>query len=197
MQMVLLNGPRGVGKNSAADAMMRPGWLQAPVMRQIKRATLEGYGIGRDLLPVYESLKDVPLEVFGNKSFRQAVIGYSQRVGIATVVKVWMDDLVRELEYAHGLGADDIDTIVVPDVRFFEEYIAAVEYVGARNVYVVRVKRPGHGWEGDVGSYLHVNGFGSAEVTIMNDQDEAYFKLETAVFAQGFVSQARRLFNAA
>ena len=187
-QIILLNGPRGVGKTTAAVNMARTDWRIVSIVETLKVQTLVHNGIDPALLPVYESLKDTELPEFaGCVSFRRAVIDHSQRIGRLRIVKEWVERVV-----ACHVPPDPF-VVVVPDVRFFEEFAAAVDLVGGANVYLMRIYRPGHDFTGDVGGYIRTDMavFGNAECSIYNDQDEEFFRLETTVFAHGFVSRAR------
>jgi len=183
----LLNGPKGVGKDTAANHMLRPGWVSASIMEDVKLDVLDLYGVDRDLIGLYESIKDQPADTFRGLSFRGAVIDYAtkhRKDDPYYFAKKWAF-------YTKSLMSTDVPVVVVPDVRFFEEFIIACDLVGGRNVYLMRVYRPGHDFTGDVGGYIRTDMavFGNAEVTINNDMDEEYFKLETSVFAQGFVAR--------
>ena len=58
-------------------------------------------------------------------------------------------------------------------------------FVGGANVYLMRIQRPGHDWTNDIGGYIRTDMavFGNGEVTVQNDMDEDYFKLEATVLA--------------
>lgn len=188
-QIILLNGPRGVGKTTAAVNMARTDWRLVSIVETLKWQTLGHHGIDVALLPVYESMKDMQLPEFGGLSFREAVIAHTARIGRLRVVKEWVDRMRATM----SAYQDVQQVIVVPDVRFFEEFAAAVDLVGGANVYLMRIYRPGHDFTGDVGGYIRTDMavFGNVECSIQNDQDEAFFKLETSVYAHGFVSRAR------
>lgn len=189
-QIILINGPKGVGKDTAALAMKREGWIIAPIMAEAKLRTLDNWNVDRSLLGVFDSLKDQPFDEFGGQSFRQAIINYAngqRRENPKFFAENW----------AERLGdwyADKMPVVLVPDVRFFEEFIAACDLVGGKNVYLLRVFRPGHGWEGDVGGYIRTDlaVFGNGEASIQNDQDEDFFKLEAKVMAWGWQSRASK-----
>jgi hypothetical protein len=171
--------------------MARTDWRIEPVMDVVKREVLALFGIDGSLLPVYESLKDVSCMEFDGESFREVLIshaGQKRKTDPNYFTKRWVDRMRETMA-----SCDAQQVIVVPDVRFFEEFAAAVDLVGGANVYLMRIYRPGHDFTGDVGGYIRTDMavFGNVECSIQNDQDEAFFRLETTVFAHGFVSRAR------
>lgn len=180
MQVVLLNGPRGVGKDTAARAMMRPGYSRAAVMDTTKLEVLRGLGISPDLLGVYDTqgVKDVPLPEFGGLSFRQCVINYVNTHDRASIVKRWGEAL-DAMRYV-------VDVAVVTDARFFEEFATAVDIVGGKNVLLVRVVRAGHTWAGDIGYYIEADRriFRHWVYSLVNDASQALFEQEAATISR-------------
>lgn len=188
--VILLNGPRGCGKDTAANAMVAkwPAWKASKISRGIKLMALDVYKIDRNMLDFYDQpgIKDVPLMEFDGHSFRDTVIAKgveARKRDPYSVARAWAEDLKPTLQFGYP-------AVVVSDCRFFEEFIVACDLVGGRNVYLMRLKRPGHDWTNDIGSYFQFDPvFGNGEVTVMNDMDEEYFKLEATVFAHGFVAR--------
>lgn len=188
--IVLLNGPAGVGKDTAADAMVAkwPAWKSSKISRGIKLMALDAYNVSREQLEFYDqpAIKDVPCMEFDGDSFRNVVIEIGQQERMRdpySVARAWAEDLKPTLQFGYP-------AVVVSDCRFFEEFIVACDLVGGANVYLMRIMRPGHDWTNDIGSYFPLDAvFGNGEVSVMNDMDEDYFKLETTVFAHGFVAR--------
>lgn len=189
--VILINGPRGVGKDTAANAMVEkwPTWQASKISRGIKLMTLDKFGIDRGMLDFYDQhgIKDAPLDEFRGQSFRAVVIetGLQERARDPySMARAWAEDLKPTLQFGYP-------AVVVSDCRFFEEFIVACDLVGGANVYLMRIQRPGHDWTNDIGGYIRTDMavFGNGEVTVQNDMDEDYFKLEATVFAHGFVAR--------
>ena len=189
--VILLNGPRGCGKDTAANAMVAkwPAWKASKISRGIKLMALDAYKVPRERLEFYDQpgIKDLPCMEFDGHSFREVVIdiGTAERARDPySVARAWAEDLKPTLQFGYP-------AVVVSDCRFFEEFAVACDLVGPRNVYLMRIYRPGHDWTGDIGGYITTDKgvFGHVEVSVVNDMDEEHFKLETTVFAHGFVAR--------
>lgn len=192
--VILLNGPAGVGKDTAANAMVAkwPAWKASKISRGIKLMTLDKYGVDREQLEFWDQpgIKDTSVTEFDGLSFREVVIdvGNAERARDPySVARAWAEDLKPTLQFGYP-------AVVVSDCRFFEEFSVACDLVGGSNVYLMRIMRPGHDWTNDIGQYITTDKavFGNGEVTVMNDMDEEHFKLETTVFAHGFVTRRQR-----
>lgn len=189
--VILLNGPRGCGKDTAANAMVAkwPAWKTSKISRGIKLKALDAYKVPREQLEFWDQpgVKDTPVMEFDGECFRKVVIdiGLQERARDPyAVARAWAEDLKPTLQFGYP-------AVVVSDCRFFEEFIVACDLVGPRNVYLMRIVRPGHDWTGDIGQYVTTDKgvFGNGEVTVANNLDEEFFKLEMTVFAHGFVAR--------
>lgn len=152
MRVILLNGPKGVGKDYVASRYIDVDPLLSerilPIMWPMKVEALRDAGVHPALVHELENRKDEPAPELGSKTPRNLYIEYGQRkrkeYGRNYIANLWMRK-ASDMRY---------NTIVVPDVRFQPEVAAAVRLVGSRNVMLVHVHRDGHTWEGDIGSYL-------------------------------------------
>lgn len=185
-QIILLNGPRGVGKTIAAENMRNEGWFCRPMIEGAKYMTLDKYSVPANMLAFYDqsSIKDVSCVEFDGLSFREAVIGVSadeKRRDPDVWVRNWRASFVPN---GHPVT-------IMPDCRFYNEFLMACELVGGANVYLVRIQRPGHGWGGDVGEYIDDSRavFGNASITLVNDLTEKHFLVESKHFAHQFVAR--------
>lgn len=153
MRVVLLNGPKGVGKDYIADHYtdhLAEGDTARvlPLMWPVKIEALREAGLHPALVHELEKRKDEPAPELGGKTPRQLYIEYGQlkrkEYGQNYIANLWLRK-ASDMRY---------DMIIVPDVRFQPEVSAAIRLVGSRNVLLVHVHRGSITWEGDIGSYL-------------------------------------------
>jgi hypothetical protein len=149
--VVLLNGPRQVGKDYIADKFidLHISARKMPIMWPFKLAAVAEYGLPPSVVPHLDHTKDEPHAVLGGKTPRQVYIEYGELVrseeGENAIADVWR----KHVHFYKGYGC-----IVVPDVRFQPEVEAAKAEFGAHNVLLARVRRRDFDWRGDIGSYV-------------------------------------------
>ena len=160
---VLLNGPPRSGKSSIADAILNARSLDASVAVigmsfHLKRfvhgiyLSAEGFRLDPDH---FDAVKGEPQDILDGMSWRQAYIHYSERVIKPLHGKEWFGtQLLRAARRA------EVDITVVPDSGFREEAEAVVRDAGARDVLLVRLHRPGRGFEGDSRGYIDLDDLG-------------------------------------
>lgn len=204
---ILINGPRGIGKTTAANAIAAGSCptdqrIVIPVMIKVKEQALVRAGIDPALVGLFEMAKDTPVADLKGKTPREVYIEYAND----------MRNLHGENHFAEqwavfaslAIGAlkspePDVaycDVVIVPDVRFMPEFYAALSLFKPDHVYVLRVTNAARtNWIGDVGGYLDTQSvvWGHREQTLINDCDLEFFRLEAAVFAEGFIQRTRRL----
>lgn len=154
MKVVLFNGPASSGKDHAADLIVDEYYMDTKHRRfkdRLFEITSAVYGVPLEQLtgPLYErNMKEVPHDCFKGLSTRQALIKVSEEV-------IKPSPLGRNF-FGEAL-ADSLDSelTVVSDSGFFEELLPVVDRVGAENVLVVRIHRPGYSFEGDSRNYLN------------------------------------------
>jgi hypothetical protein len=157
---VLLNGPKRSGKSSVADILSGSREIDASVSVigmsfHLKRFVhgiylgMRGYRLDPDH---FDLTKEHPQEILDGMSWRQAYIHYSESVIKPLHGKEWFG---RMLIQQAKIEAADI--VVVPDSGFREEAEAVVKDAGAENVLLVRLHRPGHGFEGDSRGYVELD----------------------------------------
>lgn len=159
VKVILLNGPRQVGKDYIADRAIElmGSCRKLPVGFFIKRAALEANGLQPHLVGMLEAHKDRPLgEMLHNlagplvtKTPRDLYIEYGDYMrreeGGDYFAKLWAESA----DQYRGYG-----TLLVPDVRFQSEVNHAVRIFGITPVLLVRVRRKDYDWKGDVGTYV-------------------------------------------
>lgn len=159
----MLNGPRRTGKSTIARAFAWEVGIAAmnfSVVRVLhvghvmQGEALAEYGLSADCVQMFDQvgIKDSPLPLLNGKTPREVYIAYGNRIreeqGENAVADLWL------VAAAKLVATVSPTVIVVPDVRFMPEYNAACKLVGAHNVYLYTLHRPGHTWDGDIGSYL-------------------------------------------
>ncbi len=158
-RIILLNGPRTVGKDYIADSFIErvKSARKLPVAFFIKRQALEandiepyfaGYLEGYKDRPIGGVLQDVP-EPVASKTPRELYIEHGEYMrseeGDDYFAKLWAVSADMFRGYGH---------LLVPDVRFQPEVDEAAAMFGPHNVLLVRVHREDYGWANDIGSYL-------------------------------------------
>lgn len=151
--IVLLNGPRQVGKDYIANAFIDQAnsARKLPIMWPGKIAALAELGLLPHTAYTFESdgAKDVPYDRLRGRTPRQVYIEYGERMrethGESYFAELW----ARVAQVYKGYGH-----LVVPDVRFQPEVDEACKAFGAHNVLLVRVRQDNFDWTGDIGSYL-------------------------------------------
>lgn len=161
-RIILLNGPRQVGKDFIADRFVgeADSARKLPITVPGKLAAMAEHGVPPSHVHAMERFKDEPIngvkdwqgldvsDLHG-KTPRQVYIEYGERMraeeGDTYFAKLWATHARQYRGYGY---------IVVPDVRFQPEVDEAVREFGAHNVLLVRVRQEDYGWTGDIGSYL-------------------------------------------
>lgn len=164
LRVVLMNGPRGVGKDEITKqyAALYPAQVLsiAKPMKMEAIATVNYPGFTEpydgDIEQAYEHFeanKDTPMLALGGKTPRQLYIEHGNRRRAEAGANVFADMWLR---VAAGLivTAKKPITLIVPDCRFAPELHAAMTLAGGRNCLVVHVHRDGHTWQDDIGSYI-------------------------------------------
>lgn len=161
-RIILLNGPRQVGKDFIADKFVgeADSARKLPIMWLEKLAAMAEHGVPPSHVHAMERFKDEPINgvkdwqgldvsALHGKTPRQVYIEYGERMraeeGDTYFAKLWAKHAAQYRGYGY---------IVVPDVRFQPEVDEAVREFGAHNVLLVRVRQENYGWANDIGSYL-------------------------------------------
>lgn len=199
--VILINGPKGVGKDTAALAIKgdRPDIAIVPIMAPAKRMAI--YEADLDVVTYYdlfELMKDTPFAELDGLTPRQLYIDYGNRQ------RARNPDAIA-IGWKNAVLADSLldGTVVVPDCRFIEEFFAALKIFKPADILLIRLKEFEHVnlteeqlWAGDIGSYFDTSSivWGHREITIFNDLDLDHFRNEAAVIGRGFIAR-RRIVN--
>ncbi len=149
--VICLNGPRGCGKDTVAAILSRlhpEGVANVKASAEVKKATHREFALPEEPFNRYEAVKDLPHRDFGGRSPRDAYILVGTARRDREGPSCWGD--------AWGRTVQRVGTAIVAqsDTRFQDELDAAVRLVGADNVLLLQIHRPGCTWAGDIGSYL-------------------------------------------
>lgn len=156
MRVVFLNGPPGAGKDTAGAALVeRLGARTLKFAEPLKRAVFADAGLPLDTpIDFFDPLKEVPLALFGGRSFRQACIDKSE----IDLKPRYGDDYfgrlaVRSLARFNRVGEY---LVAVTDSGFTTEAEPVMRAVGADNCLLVRLHADGRGktFAGDSRSHL-------------------------------------------
>jgi hypothetical protein len=160
IKVILINGPPGSGKDTAGESLS--GLLGVWPMKfatALKSSVYADHGLSRYLaLDHFESVKDIPLPVFHDKSFRQACIHKSEDYMKPT----YGDDIfgrlfLRELWLNVKQG---LTVASVTDSGFSGEAEALIPHIGAENMLLIRLHAEGRGktFKGDSRNYISLDG---------------------------------------
>lgn len=185
--VIVINGPRGVGKTTAADAIKgeRGDIIVLSVMTPFKQRVLVELGLDpAAYFDVFEMLKDSPFPELGGRTPRQIYIERGDAARAADPYH-FSNAWAKSARLYTSIGFH----VVMTDCRFAQEFYASLETVLPRDVLLMRLKNPAKAdpWAGDIGSWFETVPLGQREMTIVNDADLGFFKLETAHFGRSFV----------
>jgi hypothetical protein len=160
---VLLNGPKRSGKSTIADAILNARSIDTSISIigfsfHLKRFVhgiyfgMHGFRFDPDH---FDNVKEEPQEILDGMSWRQAYIHYSENVIKPLHGKEWFGRMLIQQARIDGSGM-----VVVPDSGFAEEAEAITRQTSAANVLLIRLHRPGHGFEGDSRGYIDLADIG-------------------------------------
>lgn len=198
--IILLNGPRRSGKDTAADAIVRghPGACKMPIADAIKKATLAYHTLDPAMLDFYESIKDQPLDDFIGLSWRDLVIAHGEQQRENEGPHYWAEAWAPDAGALFEIG---IDTIVMSDCRFVAELEAAKEltpHVLLLRTYRTKGLHHDKGaWNGDIGSWLFPDVADCAQASLINDGQIADLQFEAFTIAHHFIKSVQKRHAAA
>jgi hypothetical protein len=175
VKVVLLNGPARSGKDTVGNALHRA--LGAEVVKfaaALKDATHAMFGLEDVATEAFDAVKDEPRSEFHGYSPRQAYIRTSEHM----VKPVWGDMhfghvLARKLVRLRSQG---VQLAAVTDSGFRDEVIPVVAALGASNVSLVRLHRPGRTFAGDSRGYLTLDHLYSVDLQNDGTEDDLAFR---------------------
>lgn len=190
-RIILLNGPRSVGKTTAAEAIkgLRPDIVILSTMEPLKRQVIAEHGLDpAAYFDVFEMLKDSPFPELAGKTPRQAYIergGQERQRDPFVIANAW----AKQAEMYLLIGFH----VLMPNCRLVEEFYATLSVIKPKDVLLMRLINPHKldPWSGDVGSWFEPVQFGQREMWLVNGDDLDYFKCATAYYGRRFLSVGR------
>ena len=158
VRLVLLNGPPGCGKDTAARHLERTfaATQNVKFAEALKRSVFVDVGIPYDTpIDFFDAVKDEPLGLFGGRSFRQACIEKSEQFGKPIYGDAHYGRVfLRRAAQAARAG---VRLLAVSDSGFSGEARAILPYFSNRAM-LVRIHALGRGksFAGDSRNYIHL-----------------------------------------
>ena len=192
MKIILLNGPAGSGKDTAAALLAEAnGGGIVKFASPLKRAAAAIYFSGNqkkfDEFDTYEE-KGIEREEFFGKSCRQVQIDISEKfLKVQHGQDVFGRILSKSLSYYKELGYDT--NFYVSDSGFVPEAEVLVKDYSPANVILVRIYRPGYNFEGDSRSYIRLDHLGVQSHDVHNDGTPTEFLTKLMEIIEPFTNE--------
>ena len=184
-QVVLLNGPPKVGKDTAEQGLRQSIGHHDKVKFSdpVKKGTHASYelDVGVDH---FEAVKDEEREEFLGLTPRQAYIKHSEQY----MKPIHGADVFGKLAVRRMLKVPH-DLIVVPDSGFYDEAMPAVHEFGADNVLLIRLYMIGRSFDEDSREYIDLPGVPTVDIeNTYGNLDRFYTDIHDAVM--GWLNQS-------
>lgn len=158
MKILIMNGPAGSGKDEAVRVLVEQrGAFPFSFKRKLIEITCSIYDIPVDVwMKSYtREWKEAPNPQLRGLTPRQALIKVSEEV----IKPVYGKTFFGEVEAANilkhqSLMPSVLETSACSDGGFAEEVEPLVDAFGQENVYIIKIHRPGHSFEGDSRSWI-------------------------------------------
>lgn len=180
-KLVLFNGPRHSGKDTAALHCEKVYFAHHFKMsRPLKDGIKSMFNLSTEDVDHLESIKTKPSELLFGKSYVDTQISLSED----WFKPQWGQDVFGRI-VVNGLHAaikrnPEQYLYVCSDSGFAAEATPVVDFFGAENVLLIRISRPSKDFTGDSRSYINLPGVTTLEVS--NDSDEeSYLRTVEAV----------------
>lgn len=168
-KLILFNGPRHSGKDTAAIRCVETfDAFHFKMSGPIKAAIGAAFQLSYDDVQYLESIKTEPCELFFGKSYVDMQISFSEDWLKSIFDKYVFGRLA--LRHVRSMIADHPEQglYVCSDSGFAEEALPLIDLFGAKNVLLVRIFRDGKTFDGDSRSYIYLKNVPTITVTNSN-----------------------------
>lgn len=189
MKIILVNGAPRSGKDTIGQ-IIQSVYDRAYVTKFAKALKERAHflmgavdGEGRALPhDHFEAVKDEPLNMLGNRSWRQVYIWLSEEVIKPRLgERYWgapvRDEIASAMENGH-------DVFVVTDSGFRPEAEVLIDYFGADQVMIVQVCRQGCTFDADSRAYVNIPGIDTLRVDNDGTVEELSRTIHSALLAR-------------
>jgi hypothetical protein len=164
-RLILFNGPRHSGKDTAAKYCQRAlGAGHFKMSKPLKAGVQAIYGLTDEQVEYLESIKTQPSELLFGKSYVEAQISLSED---------WAKKFHGRFVFGHLAARRLLQRkqderlsrlVVCSDSGFSDEATPVIAEFGADNTLLVRIRRPGKAFTGDSRSYIRLHGVTSIDI---------------------------------
>lgn len=190
---ILLNGPPRVGKDHAANVLLREFKIcrKLKFSNPLKLGVHASYGVDDDLNPdFFEDVKDEPNDIFFGMTPRQAYIYHSEEYMKPLHGKdVYGRILTNTVKHDRFQPSNALNKVyIIPDSGFVDETKPLIKEIGADNVLLVRLHSSLNGREldfiGDSRSYLDLPNVEAMD--LVNTRDSTFDRVVRAAVLTWF-----------
>ena len=173
--VVFLNGPPRSGKDTLAGHIVRtfPEFKAIKFAEILKNATHHYHGITARTHDAFEDVKDIPNDLFGGLTPRQAYIHLSEKVLKPIKGPTVFGDMLLET-----MINDPAKGFVISDSGFHDEAMPLIAHYGRHNCILVRIHADDRGctFQNDSRSYLDLP---IETIDLFNNAGEVSFLYES------------------
>ena len=190
-KLVLLNGPRHCGKDTAAAYVAQEmNACHFKFSSPIKEAVKTIFGLSSAEVDYLESIKTTPTSLLLGKSYVDVQISFSE----SWAKQFFCQDIFGHLALRRLrkiADATEEDLFISSDSGFAcEAWPAILEFFGVHNTLLVRIERDGKTFAGDSRSYIELPGVET--VTICNNGDILEYQHRMVALIEGWLSPRGR-----
>ena len=183
-KIILFNGPPGAGKDTVAEllAFKYSGKVEkfaAPIKENCRNI----YGLTQEQwnqVDGSQEAKAQPHEFFFGQTCRQVQINFSELFLKPTHDKfIFGNLLARRLKQAYN------NLFFISDSGFAEEAMFLETEFGSENIFLIRLHREGHTYDGDSRSYVHLETVQSLDIENNGSIEDTITKIEEFLKEKG------------
>lgn len=179
-KMILFNGPRHSGKDTAADYVWKTyeNTMRFKLSGPIKAAIAAMFELTDKQIEYLEAIKTEPTPLLFNRSYVETQINFSE---------VWAKDFFGVRVFGN-LASRKIETsasklFVCSDCGFDYEVTPLLKYIGVSNTLLLKLSRAGKSFEGDSRSYIDLPGVTTIAIENNGSIVDYHNKIKTVIDA--------------